>query len=226
MIAKYIIETVTHVAHSGSVPCDETSGTGRSGALPTGTSTSSRTPWSIVPTNGWNATASSADSPVAISTSCTESETVPTVVLSPMPSLPPPVSAVTEPFPAATASEIASELPTGATVECISMTTLTMSSRTFSWCAQVATVGPSNANAAPSQTAAFSTPNSGGYAFSGRDNLELPGPSTLSTVVVRSPSLVPRSTVSSETPSPEACGNKADVGDFTLNVSGKDPSIK
>ncbi|KAI0880938.1 uncharacterized protein GGS22DRAFT_173811 [Annulohypoxylon maeteangense] len=134
-----------------------------------------------------------------------------------MPSLPPPVS----PAPMETPTQVAAQPATGVSVGCLSMTTLTMASRTFSWCAQVAS-GPQ----------ATSTP-SGEYAFSARDYVELPGPSTWSTVL-RSSSSVSQSesSTNSESPSPSACGNRADVGDFTFNFddlpplgSGSDPNV-
>lgn len=130
-----------------------------------------------------------------------------------MPSFPPPVS----PAQAETPAAFLSQYPTG-TVGCVSMTTLTMASRTFSWCAQVATAGTG-----PDAT---STP-SGEYAFSARDNVELPGPSTWSTVL-RSPNSIfqSQSSTSSESPSPSPCGNRADVGDFTFNVSNGDHATK
>ncbi|KAI1370988.1 hypothetical protein F4677DRAFT_323351 [Hypoxylon crocopeplum] len=156
-----------------------------------------------------------------------------------MPSLPPPVSAPPESFLSPTASEAASEIDTGAPVGCALMTTLTMDSRTFSWCAQVATSHtidlsatapePSifadqsgNANTAPTQTTGAST-SAGEYAFSARDYVELPGPSTLSTVFVRSPGPDPSSSATSTSPAPSACGNKADWGDFTFNFDDLPP---
>ncbi|KAI2627550.1 hypothetical protein GGR54DRAFT_419230 [Hypoxylon sp. NC1633] len=226
-------------SQTGSVPCET------SGILATDTLTSSRSPFSVVPSSGWNATASHVQSPVAISTSnipgeaapSIEPETTPTVSLPPMPSLPPPVSEPPSSLPSA--SDAASEIQTGASEGCASMTTLTMSSRTFSWCAQVATSHtvdvsatapePSifadqsgNPNTVPVQTIAGST-LAGPYTFSARHNIELQGPSTLSTVVVRSPGLAPRSLTESESPEPTSCGNKADVGDFTFNFEDLPP---
>lgn len=211
---------------------------GESGALPTDTATASRAPWSAVPTSGWNASSSGAQSPVDISsTPCPETtESVPAVSVPPI-SLPPPVSAPPESLSNPAATEGLSQLPTGASVGCVSMTTMTMVSRTFSWCAQVATSQTIDLSAAepepstfidqsgsviivPPQTAAPAT-TPGGYAFSARDNIELPVPSTLSTVIVRSLSSVPGSATESSRPAPSTCGNKADMGDFTFNVSGK-----
>ncbi|KAI1385214.1 uncharacterized protein F4822DRAFT_337519 [Hypoxylon trugodes] len=190
----------------GSVPCDTSSGSGISGALPTNTFSPSRSPISVVPTSGWNAT---------------PTESIPAVSLPPVPSFPAPVAA-----PSIT------EIPTGPLVECVKMTSVTMASKTLSWCALLATVNSIDTsttlpeetyvteqnsvfNAAPTQT-------TGGYIFS-RDNAELPGPSTLATVVVRSPASTTKSLSQSDGPSPPACGNRADLGDFTFNFDDLPP---
>ncbi|KAH9997455.1 hypothetical protein F4779DRAFT_179201 [Xylariaceae sp. FL0662B] len=120
-------------------------------------------------------------------------------VISPMPSFPPPVS----PAPSQ-----ASELPAGspgAPAQCLSMTTMTISTMTFSWCAQVATATPSVV--------------AGGYAFSAPADFKSPEPSTMSTIVVRSPQLAPATTIKRDGPLPSSCGNAVDMGNFTLNLN-------
>lgn len=202
---------------------------GESGALPTNTFTS-RAPWSAVPTSGWNASASGAGS---TSTPCPDTtEAGPQVSIPPV-SFPPPVS-----VPTALASEQASEQapePTGDSVVCDQTTTMTLASRTFTWCAQVDTIHGIDTSAtgqepsifdAPTQTVFLTSPSDGGYAFSARDNVELPIPSTLSTIVVRSLGSVPSSSTASVEPAPSACGNHADVGDFTFNVSNEASPIE
>lgn len=205
-------ETLTVVSTRSDVPTRTvTVPEGETGALPTNTFTS-RSPWSAVPTSGWNASASGAGSPATTSTPCPD-----TTENDSQMSKGPITSSSTDGW-----SIIESSGPTdtetnywitGESVVCVQPTAMTVGSRTFSWCAQIETHSD--------QPRYHTTYTLDGYTYTHRDNAELAIPSTLSTIVVRSLGSVPSSSAASVGPAPSTCGNHADVGDFTFSVSSE-----
>ncbi|GAW17230.1 hypothetical protein ANO14919_066840 [Xylariales sp. No.14919] len=224
----------------------------------------SRGPFSSVPSSGWNfSTSASQEGPASESTSspapgnpsdttsCTDSTARPRESAStPLsPSFPPPVSpALTSPSEAAaTATSPSTSGPAGGSgpetpVGCLSMTTMVISTMTFSWCAQVASSTPAVASPtgqASIQNAGSTTTNSlspspapGGYEFGsasiGRrspatiDILSDPVvqvPSTLSTIILSS-----RSKENVFTPIETSnCGGPTNQGSFIQNFDDLPP---